>query len=166
MGDHAYDLGMDNDRRGDAYMNGIAPATATCPWVPVMGNHEASDGDHYNRYLNQTWGVSGQDIPSPDPLPEPPTPRTPNPEPSAPRRRLPSPPPQPLTLPTSPPGRPLPLFIAGSLRQPQGRLHSRHRARAPIVQGNALRGLVARREPVGHFALLQRRHRAHTFCRA
>jgi hypothetical protein len=56
MGDHAYDLGQVDDRRGDAYMNGIAPATSTCPWVPVIGNHEASDGDHYNRYLNQTWG--------------------------------------------------------------------------------------------------------------
>eukprot|EP01043_Picozoa_sp_COSAG02_P045689 COSAG02_NODE_4205_length_5628_cov_3.597938_4_plen_523_part_00 len=56
MGDHAYNLGQVDDRRGDAYMNGIAPATSTCPWVPVIGNHEASDGDHYNRYLNQTWG--------------------------------------------------------------------------------------------------------------
>ena len=33
MGDHAYDLGMADDRRGDAYMNGMAPAIATCPWV-------------------------------------------------------------------------------------------------------------------------------------
>lgn len=56
MGDHAYDLGQVDDHRGDAYMNGIAPAVSTCPWVPVIGNHEASDGDHYNRYLNQTWG--------------------------------------------------------------------------------------------------------------
>jgi hypothetical protein len=56
MGDHAYDLGQIDDHRGDAYMNGIAPATSTCPWVPVIGNHEAADGDHYNRYLNQTWG--------------------------------------------------------------------------------------------------------------
>lgn len=41
MGDHAYDLGMNDDHRGDAYMNGLAPATATCPWLPVIGNHEA-----------------------------------------------------------------------------------------------------------------------------
>jgi 3',5'-cyclic AMP phosphodiesterase CpdA len=47
---------MGDDRRGDAYMNGVAIAAATCPWVPIMGNHESSDGDHYNRYLNQTWG--------------------------------------------------------------------------------------------------------------
>ena len=47
---------MGDDRRGDAYMNGMMPATATCPWVPVIGNHESSDGDHYNRFLNQTWG--------------------------------------------------------------------------------------------------------------
>lgn len=22
----------------------------------MIGNHESTDGDHYNRYLNQTWG--------------------------------------------------------------------------------------------------------------
>jgi hypothetical protein len=41
-----YDLGMVDDHRGDAYMNCIAPATASCPWIPVIGNHEASDGGH------------------------------------------------------------------------------------------------------------------------
>ena len=25
-------------------------------WVPIIGNHEAEDGDHTHRYLNQTWG--------------------------------------------------------------------------------------------------------------
>jgi hypothetical protein len=55
MGDHAYDLGMDDDHRGDAYMNGVAVAAASCPWMPIIGNHEASDGDHYNRYARLSF---------------------------------------------------------------------------------------------------------------
>jgi len=58
MGDHCYDLGMANDARGDAYMNAFQPVIANCPWYPVIGNHEASDGDHYFRYLNITYGES------------------------------------------------------------------------------------------------------------
>ena len=46
MGDHAYNLGYSGDRRGDAYMNALQPLLARCAWYPVIGNHEASDGDH------------------------------------------------------------------------------------------------------------------------
>lgn len=56
MGDHAYDLGGADDKRGDAYMSVFSPTLSSCPWVPVIGNHEASDGDHFKRYLNMTWG--------------------------------------------------------------------------------------------------------------
>ena len=38
MGDHCYDLGMQDDRKGDAYMNALQPLTATCPWIPIIGN--------------------------------------------------------------------------------------------------------------------------------
>eukprot|EP01051_Picozoa_sp_SAG22_P015446 SAG22_NODE_2018_length_3130_cov_2.890135_2_plen_139_part_00 len=47
---------MQDDRKGDAYMNALQPLTATCPWIPIIGNHEGSDGDHTRRYLNLTWG--------------------------------------------------------------------------------------------------------------
>jgi hypothetical protein len=50
MGDHCYNLGFDDDRRGDAYMNAWQPALAQVPWFPIIGNHEASDGDHYKHY--------------------------------------------------------------------------------------------------------------------
>ena len=56
MGDHAYDLGGASDRRGDAYMNVFQPTLSTCPWLPIIGNHESDDGDHFDRYLNMTWG--------------------------------------------------------------------------------------------------------------
>lgn len=61
MGDHAYDLGGAGDRRGDAYMNVFSSALSTCPWIPVMGNHEVNDGDNFNRYLNMTWGETMAD---------------------------------------------------------------------------------------------------------
>jgi hypothetical protein len=57
MGDHAYDLSGGDDRRGDAYMNAMQPLLAVCPWVPIIGNHESSDGDGSFRYLNQTFGM-------------------------------------------------------------------------------------------------------------
>jgi len=56
MGDHAYDMGNGGDRRGDAYMNTFQAALATCPWIPVIGNHEANDGDNGDRFLNMTYG--------------------------------------------------------------------------------------------------------------
>ena len=45
MGDHAYNLGFSDDRRGDAYMNSLQPLLASCPWFPIIGNHEKYDGD-------------------------------------------------------------------------------------------------------------------------
>jgi len=64
MGDHAYNLGYSGDRRGDAYMNAMQPLLSGCPWYPIIGNHEASDGDHYNHYLTIAWGeVYGNDPP-------------------------------------------------------------------------------------------------------
>ena len=37
MGDHCYNLGMNNDRRGDAYMNAFQPALTSLPWFPIIG---------------------------------------------------------------------------------------------------------------------------------
>lgn len=56
MGDHAYDLGNAGDKRGDAYLNAYSHTLSGCPWIPVIGNHEANDGDHSFRYLNLTFG--------------------------------------------------------------------------------------------------------------
>ena len=82
MGDHAYDMGDASGKRGDAhrdprgakadrggaatamrssscrrrYMNVFAPTLATCPWLPIVGNHEANDGDNYQRYINMSFG--------------------------------------------------------------------------------------------------------------
>jgi hypothetical protein len=69
MGDHAYNMGNGNDYHGDAYMQAFQGALATCPWLPVIGNHESTLGSEHNidasteeRYLNETWGVIyGQD---------------------------------------------------------------------------------------------------------
>jgi len=58
MGDHAYNLGMADNRRGDAYLNAFQPVLSQCLWVPVIGNHESSDGDHFKFYENITDGVS------------------------------------------------------------------------------------------------------------
>ena len=56
QGDHCYNLGEADDRRGDAYMNAMQPLLSVCPWIPVIGNHEVEDGDNQTRYLSQTWG--------------------------------------------------------------------------------------------------------------
>jgi hypothetical protein len=37
MGDHCYNLGFTNDRRGDAYMNAWQGALTTVPWFPIIG---------------------------------------------------------------------------------------------------------------------------------
>eukprot|EP00937_MAST-01D_sp_MAST-1D-sp2_P003571 g3571.t1 len=41
---------------GDAYMNAFQPALTSCPWFPIIGNHEASDGDHYKHYEAIAYG--------------------------------------------------------------------------------------------------------------
>ena len=56
MGDHAYNMGGDDDRRGDGYMEAWQPVLTTVPWLPIVGNHEFYDGDKLSRYLNQTEG--------------------------------------------------------------------------------------------------------------
>eukprot|EP00039_Didymoeca_costata_P020714 m.342179 g.342179 ORF g.342179 m.342179 type:complete len:577 (+) comp21074_c0_seq1:121-1851(+) len=56
MGDHCYNFGMANLARGDAYMNAYQPTIAECVWMPVIGNHEASDGDHFGRYEAMAMG--------------------------------------------------------------------------------------------------------------
>jgi hypothetical protein len=37
MGDHCYDLGQADDRRGDAYMNALQPLLSVCPYVDARG---------------------------------------------------------------------------------------------------------------------------------
>jgi hypothetical protein len=37
-------------------MNSFQPVLASCPWIPIIGNHEHNDGDDFNRYLNLTFG--------------------------------------------------------------------------------------------------------------
>lgn len=56
MGDHAYDMANAGDKRGDSYMNAFQGVLASCPWVPIIGNHEGNDGDGTYRYLNMTFG--------------------------------------------------------------------------------------------------------------
>eukprot|EP00039_Didymoeca_costata_P025917 m.14535 g.14535 ORF g.14535 m.14535 type:complete len:592 (+) comp5124_c0_seq1:123-1898(+) len=57
IGDHCYNIGGSDDRRGDGYMQGYEPILSSVPWIPVVGNHEFYDGDHLRRYLNQTEGT-------------------------------------------------------------------------------------------------------------
>ena len=56
MGDHCYNIGFSNDRRGDAYMNAYQRTLTSCPWFPIIGNHESSDGDHFQHYEAIAWG--------------------------------------------------------------------------------------------------------------
>lgn len=56
MGDHCYNMGFSGDARGDSYMNVFQPVLQSCPWMPIIGNHEASDGDHYKRYEQIAMG--------------------------------------------------------------------------------------------------------------
>lgn len=39
-GDHAYNQGQSDERRGDGYMEAWQQTLARCPWMPVVGNHE------------------------------------------------------------------------------------------------------------------------------
>ena len=57
MGDHAYNMGIFDDKRGDGYMVAFEKVLSQVPWLPIMGNHEFYDGaNKLNRYLNQTDG--------------------------------------------------------------------------------------------------------------
>jgi len=57
IGDHCYNIGGSDDRRGDGYMQAYEPVLSAVPWLPVVGNHEFYDGDALRRYLNQTEGT-------------------------------------------------------------------------------------------------------------
>ena len=35
---------------GSRYMNAFQHTLTACPWFPVIGNHEKSDGDHFKHY--------------------------------------------------------------------------------------------------------------------
>jgi hypothetical protein len=56
MGDHVYFWEDSDNKRGDAYMNAFQPTLSTCPWIPLLGNHEYNDADASWRFVNQTWG--------------------------------------------------------------------------------------------------------------
>jgi hypothetical protein len=61
MGDHVYFWEDEDNQRGDAYMNAFQPTLSSCPWMPILGNHEYNDADDSWRVVNQTWGeVYGQ----------------------------------------------------------------------------------------------------------
>ena len=69
LGDHAYNMPMNEGARGDAYMIGFQPILSSIPWLSIMGNHEY-EGSPFGgycqfmkppvnceyRYLNQTAG--------------------------------------------------------------------------------------------------------------
>ena len=40
IGDHCYNMGGEDERRGDGYMQAYEPVISTIPWIPVVGNHE------------------------------------------------------------------------------------------------------------------------------
>eukprot|EP00662_Eupelagonemidae_sp_cell21_P030299 gene30299-30694_t len=67
MGDHAYNEGDSDERRADGYFNAFQKTIASCPWMPVVGNHEYYAGAKLGRYLDSTsgkWGpVAGGDVP-------------------------------------------------------------------------------------------------------
>merc|ERR1711937_753562 len=70
MGDHAYNIGFSQDRRGDAYMNAFQGVLSQCPWFPIIGNHESSDGDHFKHYEAIAWGEVYGSQPNDDSRPE------------------------------------------------------------------------------------------------
>lgn len=57
IGDHCYNIGGSDDRRGDGYMQAYQGVVGQVPWIPVVGNHEFYSGDNLTRYLNQTEGT-------------------------------------------------------------------------------------------------------------
>eukprot|EP01062_Namystynia_karyoxenos_P005016 TRINITY_DN1176_c0_g1_i4.p1 TRINITY_DN1176_c0_g1~~TRINITY_DN1176_c0_g1_i4.p1 ORF type:complete len:777 (+),score=233.84 TRINITY_DN1176_c0_g1_i4:83-2332(+) len=67
MGDHAYNEGDSDERRADGYFNAFQKVIASCPWMPVVGNHEYRAGTKLGRYLDSTWDkwgpIAGGDLP-------------------------------------------------------------------------------------------------------
>jgi len=61
MGDHSYNEGDADERRGDGYMQAFQQTLASCPWVPIVGNHEYYSGEELAKFLNNT--VGGRDLP-------------------------------------------------------------------------------------------------------
>jgi len=55
MGDHAYNEGQNDEKRGDGYMNMYSKILSQCPWVPVVGNHEYYSSEYIKRYQDSTW---------------------------------------------------------------------------------------------------------------
>ena len=53
IGDHAYNEGDADERRGDGYMNMYQPIVTQCPWMPIVGNHEYYSGEYLSRFLDQ-----------------------------------------------------------------------------------------------------------------
>jgi hypothetical protein len=68
MGDHAYNEGESDEKRGDGYMSAWQRALSNCTWAPVVGNHEFYDGAELGRFLNQTWEgwgpIAGGNVPT------------------------------------------------------------------------------------------------------
>jgi len=57
MGDHAYNFEGDANRRGDAYMNIFQPLLQSCPWMPIIGNHEYFGTDDGARFQKMADGI-------------------------------------------------------------------------------------------------------------
>ena len=60
MGDHAYNEGDNDERRADGYFQAFQEVLTSCPWMPVVGNHEFYAGALLGRDLNATWQGWGQ----------------------------------------------------------------------------------------------------------
>ena len=57
MGDHSYNIGQFDEHRGDNYLSSYSRILKHMPWMPIVGNHEFYDNEHFHRFLNQTYGV-------------------------------------------------------------------------------------------------------------
>ena len=55
MGDHAYNEGDEDEKRADGYMSAFQPILKSCPWLPIVGNHEYYSGEELSRYLDSTF---------------------------------------------------------------------------------------------------------------
>jgi len=66
LGDHAYNEGDDDERRGDGYMTAFQDVLANTPWMPVVGNHEYYASAELGRFLDQNfegWGpIAGGNV--------------------------------------------------------------------------------------------------------